>query len=195
MNDENSVRDDDDGSKRDVPTLRVTPAAIMALAAAAITSIVVFLMYSSQPIGLFLALFINLGALSLYDLRSYRLPNLLNLTFFVLATITVYLQPLYPLSWHFIGALVGFLFPIALNYVYVRLRGRDGIGMGDAKLLAGAGMLLGWPELPLILSISSTLGLVVALFKMRKRHDKTQAIYIPFGPFIAFATIILWLLK
>lgn len=184
---------DDDGQGAD-PAPHFTPMGVGVILAAASMPVGVFFLYSSQPFVLFLALYINLFALSVYDLRSYRLPNLLNFTFFVLAVATAYLQPRYSVSWHIIGSLVGFSFPVLLNYLYVRLRGRDGIGMGDAKLLAGAGMLLGWPELPLILSISSTLGLAVALFKMRNNCGRKQPIYIPFGPFIAFATLVVWLL-
>lgn len=166
----------------------------MAILALAIP-IFVFFKYASKPVWLFLALYLNLAALSIYDARSYRLPNLLNFTFFCLAGAIALLSPLYALSWHLIGAVIGFLFPVCLNWAYYKLRGRDGIGMGDAKLLGGAGLLLGWPNLPLILTIASIMGLVFALAKNFGNLRDGRQIYIPFGPFIAFATIIVWLLK
>ncbi|WP_262696249.1 prepilin peptidase [Kordiimonas aquimaris] len=153
----------------------------------------VLLLITGQPLVLAMAVYVNMTALSFYDFREYRLPNLLTGSFFLLATGISYVFGPYAMQHHVIGAVLGAGLPLLLNTVYRHWRGRDGIGMGDIKLLAGAGMLLAWPALPLILSISSTLGIGYILLRHGPNRVKAGVTYIPFGPFIAFATITLWL--
>lgn len=93
----------------------------------------------------------------------------------------------------FFGTVLGFGFLWLLNQAYRILRGRDGIGMGDAKLLAGLGAWLGWQALPAIVLLASLSGLIGGLIWLYwKKQDSSQAF--PFGPFLAFAGIIhlLW---
>jgi Flp pilus assembly protein protease CpaA len=59
-----------------------------------------------------------------------------------------------------LGALFGFVSLYALNQMYLKIRGHHGIGMGDAKLLAGLGACLGIQSLPYILLIASASGLI-----------------------------------
>ena len=54
-----------------------------------------------------------------------------------------------------LGAIVGWGSLYALNAVYKKIKGVNGIGMGDAKLLGGLGTLLGWQALPFIVLIAS----------------------------------------
>ena len=70
---------------------------------------------------------------------------------------------------------------------------QDGIGMGDAKLLAVLGAWLGWGALPSILFIASTSGIVGGLVWLRLNKQNHQGAF-PFGPFLIFAGIIelLW---
>lgn len=151
--------------------------------------------YTSQPILLAMAVYLNLSALSFYDYREYRLPNILNASFFVIATYIAFTDGTYLFQHHIVGAIIGLSIPLVISLIYKKIRDRDGLGMGDVKLLAGAGMLLGWPELPIILSISSTLGIVYAIARFGVKNEKMSLTHIPFGPFIAFSTLILWLIN
>lgn len=152
-------------------------------------------MQSEWPVWLVAALYTNCIALALCDFTAFRLPNSLTLSFLLVSTLAAIRFSDLPFEQHIWGAVFGFLIPVLLNLIYRRLRGRDGMGMGDAKLLAGSGMLLGWPMLPAILSIASILGLGYALLKYRAQIVNTAVTRIPFGPFIAFATFLLWLLN
>lgn len=92
-----------------------------------------------------------------------------------------------------LGTIFGFGFFWSLNRLYHLLKGRDGIGMGDAKLLAALGAWLGWQALPGIVLLASVTGLLGGLVWLYwKKQDRTQPF--PFGPFLAFAGIIqvLW---
>jgi leader peptidase (prepilin peptidase)/N-methyltransferase len=81
----------------------------------------------------------------------------------------------------------------AIAWVYRRLRGRDGLGLGDAKLLAALAAWVGLNDLPLILLLASCLGLAAAGIGALAGKRMTAATAIPFGPFLAAAGWLLWL--
>src|SRR5215472_5053780 len=93
-----------------------------------------------------------------------------------------------------LGAAAGYLALHAVAFIYRRLRGRDGLGEGDAKLLAAAGAWVGASALPQVVLIAALAGLFAAgcLHLAGYRLRGTSAM--PFGPFLAFATWIVWLL-
>lgn len=84
------------------------------------------------------------------------------------------------------GAILGggLLYLIAL--LYLTLRKREGMGMGDVKLLAMIGAFLGWKSIIYVTLISSLLGTIVGLaIIVYKRGDIRYAL--PFGPFLSLA--------
>jgi leader peptidase (prepilin peptidase)/N-methyltransferase len=132
-----------------------------------------------------------LVALTAADFRYQLLPDFLTLplTGFGLAA-TWALDPggLFP---NVIGAAIGFGGVVLLRFVYQRLRGREGMGLGDAKLLAAAGAWTGWMGLPSILSIAAISALIFALWRKGRQLDLSDRI--PFGPFLAGGFWIVWL--
>lgn len=87
------------------------------------------------------------------------------------------------------GATLGYSLFWAIGSVFKRLRGIDGLGRGDYKLLAMLGAWLGWESLPLILLFSSTSGLFYALgYHIFYEQKFSQPI--PFGPFLGLAGLI-----
>ena len=58
----------------------------------------------------------------------------------------------------------------------------NGIGMGDVKLMAAAGLLLGWPNMILATLVGSLTGSVIHLWRMRRGAGRKLA----FGPYLAF---------
>ena len=85
-----------------------------------------------------------------------------------------------------LGAILGggLLYIIAL--IYFILRKREGMGMGDVKLLAMIGAFLGWKSIIYVTLISSVLGTIVGLTIIGyKRGDIRYAL--PFGPFLSLA--------
>ena len=77
--------------------------------------------------------------------------------------------------------------------LYRLLRGREWLGRGDAKLLAGSGAWLGASALPQVIFLAAALALIGAacLRFAGRRLDAQTAL--PFGPFLALATWALWL--
>lgn len=127
------------------------------------------------------------GALAwavMIDIDRYRLPDLLTLPMIAGGLAYAALMRGDRLLDCAIGAAAGYLSLVIVAEVYRRLRGIDGLGRGDAKLLAAAGAWLGWAALPSVIFLAASAGLVFAIGRiLARRQIATQAI--AFGPFIA----------
>jgi leader peptidase (prepilin peptidase)/N-methyltransferase len=91
-----------------------------------------------------------------------------------------------PLSEAVIGAIVGYLTLWTIYWLFKIIRGKEGMGYGDFKLLAALGAWLGWKMLPLIVLGSSVVGAFIGIslivFKGRDHN-----IPLAFGPYLAIA--------
>lgn len=140
-----------------------------------------------------LALLGVLLAITVIDLRSYRIPDVLSLPLFAagLALALLYpdLGPVGPVfADHLIGGGAGFLLFALIGVVMFRRTGQEALGLGDAKLFGAAGAWLGWQALPMVLLISSLGGLLFALVVWRKGGGRAIA----FGPWIALGFFAGW---
>lgn len=94
-----------------------------------------------------------------------------------------------------IGAMLGYTSFRLLGAGYSRLRGRDGLGQGDAKLLAAGGAWLGWQGLADTVLAGATFGLILAAALRLRGQSMTRSTALPFGPPLALAIWGLWLLS
>ena len=133
--------------------------------------------------------------LAYIDWRTFRLPNIITLPLIGLGIAFNGLSNSHfaTLSSALLGMLLGYGSLWALNTGYRLLKQRNGIGMGDAKLLAALGAWLGWSALPSILLIASLAGLLGGLAWLKWNRQQINQAF-PFGPFLAIAGIIelLW---
>ena len=83
---------------------------------------------------------------------------------------------------------MGFLLGCGLFYLLAVLS-NGGMGGGDIKYIAAAGAFVGWQKVLLIIFIGAVLGTFVGLFQIGVQK-KTRKNIIPFGPFLAVATLI-----
>lgn len=119
------------------------------------------------------------------DLRHLTLPDSLNLAILALGFIALALLAPDSLADALIGVVAGFLSLAAVALLYERLRGRAGLGLGDAKLLGALGAWTGWFGLPstvLIAAVAAGLAVVVVRLLGARVTATTE---IPFGPFLA----------
>ena len=84
---------------------------------------------------------------------------------------------------HLIGAAAGAILFAGLYFGSLYFLGVEGLGFGDVKLAAAAGLLLGWQKLILAMLIASVAGSVILLVLRRVRKDEKGTEY-PLGPFI-----------
>ncbi len=83
-----------------------------------------------------------------------------------------------------------------LRIAYGRLRGREGIGLGDVKLAGVAGVWLDWATMPVAVEIAALAALAVyAVKRFRGGRSVRRTIRLPFGLFFAPAIWIGWLLE
>jgi leader peptidase (prepilin peptidase) / N-methyltransferase len=88
----------------------------------------------------------------------------------------------------YIDSFLGFLIGGGLFYLLAVLS-NGGMGGGDIKYIAAAGALVGWKKVLLIIFIAAFLGSFVGLFQIAVQKKSRKSL-IPFGPFLAVATLI-----
>ncbi len=133
-------------------------------------------------------------ALGWIDLRCWLLPDALTLPLIIAGLAAAFLFNPDQLTDRAVGAALGYLTLTAIAALYRALRGREGLGGGDAKLLAASGAWLGAAALPqvILLAALSALAAAACLRLAGIRLGIHSAL--PFGPFLALATWVLWLL-
>lgn len=91
-----------------------------------------------------------------------------------------------PLQEAVVGAIAGYLVLWTIFWLFKLIRGKEGMGYGDFKLLAALGAWLGWKMLPLIVLGSSVVGafIGIALVAFRGRDHNVP---LAFGPYLAIA--------
>ena len=129
--------------------------------------------------------------LAYYDLRTFRLPDVITLPLILLGLLFNSLSNQRFISFQdaIIGAILGYSCLWLLNLLYRTVKKQDGVGMGDAKLLAALGAWLGWFALPSILLIASLTGLIGGIIWLQWNKQNHRSAF-PFGPFLAIAGII-----
>lgn len=147
-------------------------------------------------VGLFGAAFgWALLLLAILDLRHFWLPDRVTLPLVLAGLGSAWLFAAPSLLSAAIGAASGYLLLTLINLLYRSLRGQDGLGGGDAKLMAAIGAWLGWEMLPLILLLASTTGLIVVLVFALRGRAVTAADRLPFGAFLAIVAWPLWIAR
>lgn len=131
----------------------------------------------------------TLLALGLIDWRHLWLPDVLTLPLSAAGIAAIaWLAPSL-LSDHIVAAAAGWLVFAAIAWAYRRLRGREGLGGGDAKLLAAGGAWLGTAALPSVVLFAALAALLWAV--VTRRLDPAGRL--PFGSFLALAIWLCWL--
>tara|TARA_B100001027_G_scaffold213973_1_gene185443 strand:+ start:356 stop:952 length:597 start_codon:yes stop_codon:yes gene_type:complete len=128
------------------------------------------------------------------DLKHFIIPNELTyplialgfLKTFIIKT-NFFIFPNYVDS--IIGGVAGYSIIWLIIYLYKRFKNIEGMGLGDAKLLAAIGFWFGWICLPFILFFSSFIALLIHIPSLvNKTKDlKTK---IPFGPYIILGCLV-----
>lgn len=127
-------------------------------------------------VGLYCVLFSMLLVLSVIDWRTFTIPNGINLVIFLLGVVRLITD-----LDHWVSYVIG-LVSVSLVFLLMHLATHgNGLGMGDVKLVAGAGLLLGWSSMLLAVVIGSLSGAIIHSVRMRRGADRKLA----FGPYLA----------
>ena len=127
-------------------------------------------------VGLYCLLFSMLLVLTVIDWRTFTIPNGINLVIFLLGVVRLITD-----LDNWVGYVIG-LVSVSLVFLLMHLATHgNGLGMGDVKLVAGAGLLLGWSSMLLAVVIGSLSGAIIHSVRMRHGADRKLA----FGPYLA----------
>ena len=131
------------------------------------------------------------------DLKHFIIPDSLNFGIIFLAFAKNFLPNLnlvftQNMIHSVIGGIAGYLSIWIIIYLYKTFKKIEGMGLGDAKLMAGIGLLFGWQSIPFVLFVSAVLGLLLVMPSLveKKKNLKSK---IPFGPYIITAGLIYFL--
>jgi leader peptidase (prepilin peptidase)/N-methyltransferase len=136
----------------------------------------------------------TLLALAWIDAAHLALPDVLTLPLLLAGLLATGLLAPEALGEHALGAGLGWLALWAVAAGYRLARRREGLGQGDAKLLAAGGAWLGWQALPWVLLLAALLGLAWGIGQRLRGYRLTGTTVLAFGPWLAAATWLFWLL-
>ena len=99
-------------------------------------------------------------------------------------------QTIFP---NYINSLLGGIFGYSIIWLiiffYKKVRNKEGMGLGDAKLMAVVGFWFGWVSIPFTIFISSVVALILVIPSLLKKTRDMSA-QIPFGPYIIIGCIL-----
>ncbi|NLJ41899.1 MAG: prepilin peptidase [Clostridiales bacterium] len=159
-----------------------------------ITPVLYLLLYYTYGISwdlLVYALVISiLIIITFIDIEHFIIPNALVLAGLIIGILSLIIG-VSPIEW--VDALLGLILgggAILITAILAKLiLKKDGMGGGDIKLMAMIGLFMGWRQTGIILLLSVYISfifiIVMLIFKTKKTGE-----YLPFGPFIALATVI-----
>jgi leader peptidase (prepilin peptidase)/N-methyltransferase len=148
-----------------------------------------YLIYGLTPLLAVRLLFASaMIVLFVIDLRHRILPNVITLPGIVVGLVcSVMLPPGWLAS--VIGAIAGGGILFAVAELYYRLRGVEGLGMGDVKMLAMIGAFLGWQLTLVTLVLSSFAGSIVGVAMIAASRGSLKYA-LPFGTFLSMGAFL-----
>lgn len=161
-----------------------------------ISAFIFFIIYTLYGISLTTLLLIILGLSFLIiffiDLKHYIIPDSLTFPMMFLGFVKSFdpnLNELFPNYIHsLIGGIFGYGIIWSIIFFYKVIRNKEGMGLGDAKLLAVIGFWFGWISIPFVIFISSVVALITVTPSLMNKSKKLTS-EIPFGPFIIIGCI------
>ena len=160
--------------------------------------LLIYLNFNNYPTIIFLSILFLLYLIIFFiDLKHFIIPDGLNFGIMALAIFKNFLPNfntsfIHDINQSIIGGIVGYLSIWIIIYLYRVIKKIEGMGLGDAKLMTGIGLLFGWQAIPFVLFISAVLGLVFATPSLINKKKNLRS-KIPFGPFIITAGFIYFL--
>jgi leader peptidase (prepilin peptidase) / N-methyltransferase len=149
--------------------------------------------FGAQPVALLWAGFLAvLVAAAFIDWDTTLLPDSLTMPLLwagLVASAAGWTLPLPDAIW---GAVAGYLSLWSVYWLFKLTTGKEGMGYGDFKLLGALGAWLGWQAILPIVLMASVIGAVVGI-TLKVSGGLREGRYVPFGPFLAGAGIVVLL--
>ena len=156
--------------------------------------LIIYILYGLS-ITTLLLLILSLSFLIIFfiDFKHYIIPNVLTFSMMSLGFIKSFLPSLHPMFPNYINSLIGGIFGYgiiwSIIFFYKQIRKKEGMGLGDAKLLSAIGFWFGWFSIPFVIFLSSIIALLSVAPSLINKSKKFSS-QIPFGPYIILGTLI-----
>ena len=143
---------------------------------------------------LFFVLIISFIIIFFIDLKHFIIPNQITYSLMMIGffkSFDPFLdRSIFPNYFHsLVGGIAGYSIIWLLIFFYKKLKNKDGMGLGDAKLLSAFGFWFGWISIPYILIFSSLTALGFSLPSLIKKSKNLET-EIPFGPHLVIGCIL-----
>lgn len=173
---------------------RIDPRHLIVELAAALVGLVAMIAHPLPLAAITLGLGLWLLLAAMLDVEHEWLPDRLTLPLIPVGLAAAWAGFGPPLVERLAGAALGWAVLSAMAFAYRRLRGREGLGGGDPKLLAGIGAWIGALQLPVILLGAGLLGLAAAMLMRLRGEEIGPASRLPLGALMAVAAWPVWLI-
>ncbi|OFW82603.1 MAG: hypothetical protein A2018_07785 [Alphaproteobacteria bacterium GWF2_58_20] len=169
----------------------------------ALLFVVAFMAFGASLSGvLFAGLSFALLVVVVSDLETYIIPDTMVILVGVLGILWRW-KVVPGFGDAFLGALLGGGLTLGLRALFLLLRRKQGLGLGDVKFIAVAGIWLGFEALPWLLVLGGSFGVVFGmawqarnrLCRKKRTSRRKLPSYFPFGPALAFALYLLVLIQ
>ena len=156
---------------------------------------------------LFLFLGLSFVIIFFIDLKHFIIPNVLTFSLMIVGFVKSFDPNLNPIFPNYINSLIGGIFGYLIIWSIITFynsisklnrkhdffknifRQKEGMGLGDAKLLSAIGFWFGWISIPFVIFLSSIIALLFVIPSLIKKSKKLSS-QIPFGPYIIIGTLI-----
>ncbi len=157
----------------------------------AILATFVFWYFGPNAQGFFAIFFVfALISLTGIDLKTQLLPDIITMPLMWAGIVLSFWDVYIPLKISVIGALVGYVSLWTIAMLFRVLFKKEGMGLGDAKLLAAIFTWVHIQYFPLVLVLSCVIGVVVTVIQRLIKRQQVTDNPLPFGPYLALAGLI-----
>ena len=167
---------------------KISPQYLLVEILSALGFFLIYFIYGVTTTTLFLII-LSVGFIIIFfiDLKHFIIPNSLTFPLMILGFLKSFDPNLNSLFPNYINSLIGGLFGYgiiwSIIFFYKQLRKKEGMGLGDAKLLSVIGFWFGWIAIPFVIFVSSIVALLSVIPSLIKK-SKNMSSQIPFGPFL-----------
>ncbi len=149
-----------------------------------------YLIFGFTLEGLIYYVFIaTLLVITFIDIDHKIIPDIISIPGIPIGFIASFALPSLSYLDSLLGILVGGGSLFLVAWIYELIKGNDGMGGGDIKLLAMIGAFIGWKGVLFTIFVSSAIGTLVGIIVML-RTQKGLKLAVPFGPFLSIGAII-----
>ncbi len=154
-------------------------------------AVLLMIIYGPSPLWIMYMFFGGLLIIaSFIDLKTFILPDIITIPGSIAAIPCAAM--LTDIGWEgaLIGAGLGGGLFWSLRLLYRGLRGVEGLGLGDVKIMFMIGALAGPQNLPLVITVAAFSGLCAGVIMMLVDRKREYGSMIPFGPFLALGAML-----